>query len=115
MHDGDVSAAVIFDLFGTLTGFESQRDAQAASLADLLGVPVEALTGRLRESYDERARGGLGDIRDQVAMLARQSGSSPSAVELDRASSSFAWPASGPYCNRDREQSRCSLSCGPAG
>jgi putative hydrolase of the HAD superfamily len=85
MHDGYVSAAVIFDLFGTLTGFESQRDAQAASLADLLGVPVEALTGRLRETYDERARGGLGDIRDQVAMLARQSGSSPSAVELDRA------------------------------
>jgi putative hydrolase of the HAD superfamily len=85
MHDGHVSAAVIFDLFGTLTGFESQRDIQAATLAEVLGVPVEALIDQLRETYDERARGGLGDLRDQVATIARRSGSSPSPFVLDQA------------------------------
>jgi len=85
MHDGQVSAAVIFDLFGTLTGFESQRDAQAAILAEMLEVPVEDLIAQLRETYDERARGALGDLRDQVATIARLSGSSPSPGVLDQA------------------------------
>jgi putative hydrolase of the HAD superfamily len=85
MHDGRVSAAVIFDLFGTLTGFETLRDAQAAVLADVLDVPVDELTVQLRETYDERARGVLGDVRDQIVALARQIGSSPSEGVLDRA------------------------------
>ncbi len=85
MHDGQVSAAVIFDLFGTLTGFESLRDNQAATLAEALDVPVEELTVQLRETYDERARGVLGDVRDQIVSLTRQMGSSPSEGTLDRA------------------------------
>jgi putative hydrolase of the HAD superfamily len=85
MHDGHVSAAVIFDLFGTLTGFESQRDAQAAVLAEMLGVPVATLIGELRDTYDERARGVLGDLRDQIATIARRSGSSLEPGVLDRA------------------------------
>jgi hypothetical protein len=40
MHDGQVTAAVIFDLFGTLRGFESLREGLTAILADVLGVPV---------------------------------------------------------------------------
>jgi putative hydrolase of the HAD superfamily len=85
MHDVRVSAAVIFDLFGTLTGFETLRDSQAAVLADVLDVPVDELTVQLRETYDERARGVLGDVRDQVVALTRQIGSSPSEGALDRA------------------------------
>ena len=77
MHDGQVTSAVIFDLFGTLTGFESLREGQTAALADVLGVPVAELTVQLRETYDERARGVLGDVRDQIVTLTRLIGSSP--------------------------------------
>jgi putative hydrolase of the HAD superfamily len=85
MHDGQVTAAVIFDLFGTLTGFESLREGQTAILADVLGVPVAELPVQLRETYDERARGVLGDVRDQIVTLTRGIGSSPSEGALDRA------------------------------
>jgi putative hydrolase of the HAD superfamily len=77
--------AVIFDLFGTLTGFESARGSHAAVLAEVLGVPVEALTEQFRETYDERARGVFGDVREQLVHVAERLGAPPSDAVLERA------------------------------
>jgi putative hydrolase of the HAD superfamily len=85
MHDVHVSSAVVFDLFGTLTGFESALASHAAKLAAALGVSVEELNEQLRETYDARARGMLGDLRHQLATLADRIGKSPSESVLDHA------------------------------
>jgi len=82
---GTLASAVIFDLFGTLTGAESRRDAHVALLAQLFDVPVELLTTGLRETYDARARGLLGDVRNQLHVLVERAGGVTDPEALDRA------------------------------
>jgi putative hydrolase of the HAD superfamily len=80
-----VTTAVVFDLFGTLTGFESERNAHAVILADELGIPVEELTAQMFATYDERARGKSGGVRDQIVTLVERLGGSLSPQALERA------------------------------
>lgn len=85
LHDVAMISTVVFDLFGTLTGAESQRDLYVAILADALGAPVEALANALRSTYDERARGVLGDVRGQIVTLSERVGGSLRPEVIDRA------------------------------
>lgn len=77
-------STIVFDLFGTLTGAETQRARHVALLADVLEVPVEELASELRTSYDERARGVFGDVRQQLIILSQRLGGvrEPDVIDL---------------------------------
>jgi len=85
LHDGLVISAVVFDLFGTLTGSEASRGQQIVELAEVLGAAPDALRDALRETYDERARGSLGDVREQLVALSARAGGSLLPEVIDRA------------------------------
>lgn len=82
--------AVLFDLFNTLVpgGTRDERDNVSRLMAEALDVPPEPLAALVRETFDDRTRGHLGDLRDTVRWLARRLGVTPSdsavaaAVEL---------------------------------
>ena len=80
-----MASAVVFDVFGTLTGFESLREGQIKSVAEALGVPKETFSEALIATYDERARGKAGDIREQMLTLATRAGVHPTAESVDEA------------------------------
>jgi putative hydrolase of the HAD superfamily len=79
-----MTTGIVFDLFGTLTGSEYLRARQVEDLARLLGVVPETMSKELAATYDERARGLFGDVREQIINLAGRIGVTPSneGVEL---------------------------------
>ncbi len=76
---------VIFDLFGTLTGAEPDREQHTVALAKALGVPVDDLRIVLRDSFDGRAKGQYGDLRETLATLCKELGLMVTPHLLDRA------------------------------
>jgi putative hydrolase of the HAD superfamily len=76
---------VIFDLFGTLTGAEVDRDRHTLALAQALGTRADDLRQVLRNSFDGRARGQYGDLRRTLSLLADALGLDVSSQTLDRA------------------------------
>lgn len=81
-------AAVIFDFYGTLTPV-SPREAwttNAARLGAVMGVPPDAMTRALDESFPERISGALGDVRQTMQALAGRLGVRLSEEQLAEAS-----------------------------
>ena len=79
--------AVLFDLYGTLvTGTPAaRRDEATRAVGRVLGVDPEAMAVVVRETYDARARGVMGDLRTTLRALARELGADPDDAALDRA------------------------------
>ena len=71
--------AVLFDLFNTLIpgGGPAERDAVSHAMARDLGVDPEEFARVYVSTYDERARGALGDLAETVGALARRLGAAP--------------------------------------
>ena len=71
--------AVLFDLYGTLVhgGDPARRDEMTREVGRVLGVDPEAMAAVMRESYDERARGVLGDLPETLRELARRLDAEP--------------------------------------
>ncbi len=63
---------VVFDLFGTLTGFEADRDRQTEVPTEVLDVPYLELRDVLRATFDERARGRFGDLQATLQRLCEE-------------------------------------------
>lgn len=84
----DGASAVVFDFFGTLTPVSPDQvwAGNARRLAAALGVPAEALTRALDESFPERITGSLGDVQQTMRVLASRVGGRPSADQLAEAS-----------------------------
>lgn len=83
----DGIAAVVFDLYITLTDFEAERRRPefAIALAGELGVAPEAFLELMRLTFDERASGVMGDIRSTLLELARRLNAEPSDTAVNRA------------------------------
>lgn len=79
--------AVLFDLFNTLVpgGGRDQRDGVAALMAVELGVDPRGLAELIRDTFDARTRGALGDLRETVTWLAAQLRGDPSPDAIDSA------------------------------
>lgn len=86
MNSGRISA-VLFDLFGTLVpgGTSRDRDLVSVAMAGDLGVDPAAFTLAMRETYDPRARGELGDLGATVSTMAARLGARPPAAAIERA------------------------------
>jgi putative hydrolase of the HAD superfamily len=71
--------AVLFDLYGTLVpgGEPGRRDEMTRAVGRVLGVDPEAMAAVMRETYDARARGALGDLPATLRELARRLGAEP--------------------------------------
>lgn len=71
--------AVLFDLYGTLVhgGDPARRDEMTREVGHLLGLDPHAFAVAMRESYDERARGALGDLPQTLRAIARRLGGEP--------------------------------------
>jgi putative hydrolase of the HAD superfamily len=71
--------AVLFDLYGTLVhgGDPARRDEMTREVGRALGVDPEAMAEAMRETYDQRARGLLGDLPSTLRTLARRVGGDP--------------------------------------
>lgn len=71
--------AVVFDLFDTLIpgGAPAEREAVSRAMAADLGVPPDEFASLYRRTYDERARGRLGDLHEAIGALARRLGAEP--------------------------------------
>jgi putative hydrolase of the HAD superfamily len=71
--------AVLFDLYGTLVhgGDPARRDEMTREVGRVLGVDPEAMADAMRETYDQRARGLLGDLPATLRTLARRVGGDP--------------------------------------
>lgn len=72
--------AVLFDLFNTLIpgGAPAERDAVSRAMAADLGVAPDEFVRLYRRTFDERARGRLGDLHEAIRALARLLGADPS-------------------------------------
>jgi putative hydrolase of the HAD superfamily len=77
-------SAVVFDLYETLVpgGGRLVRDAVSAAMAADLGVEPSAFAAQIRASFDERARGLLGDLPSTVEALAARIGGTPSSAAI---------------------------------
>jgi putative hydrolase of the HAD superfamily len=76
---GDLTAgmsAVVFDFYGTLTPVSPPQvwAGNAARLAAVMGVPVDALGRALEETFPDRITGGLGGVRQTMQTLAGRLG-----------------------------------------
>jgi putative hydrolase of the HAD superfamily len=71
--------AVLFDLYGTLVhgGDPARRDEMTREVGRVLGVDPMAMAEAMRATYDERARGRLGDLPATLRTLARRVGGDP--------------------------------------
>lgn len=78
-------SGVIFDLFGTLTRGESNRDRHVEDLARTLGAAPEDFQRLMRETFDQRAKGQLGGLRATLGYLCDELGLRPSEAVLDEA------------------------------
>ncbi|USQ79719.1 HAD-IA family hydrolase [Ornithinimicrobium faecis] len=72
--------AVLFDLFNTLVpgGSKDERDNVSRAMAKTLGVAPEGMATVVRDTFDDRARGNLGDLQETVLSLAQCLGVTPS-------------------------------------
>lgn len=77
--------AVVFDLFVTLTDFDAERRRPEleADLAGALGVDPVAFRSLMRETFEERVTGGLGDTRSTLSALALRLGRGLAPEALD--------------------------------
>jgi putative hydrolase of the HAD superfamily len=71
--------AVLFDLYGTLVhgGDPTLRDEMTREVGRALDVDPDAFAAAMRESYDERARGALGDLPQTLRTIAHRLGGEP--------------------------------------
>lgn len=76
----------LFDLFGTLIpgGTREQRDAVARMVAGDLEVDPEKFAALIRDTFDERTRGLLGDLHSTLKNLAARLGEEPSSAAIER-------------------------------
>lgn len=83
----DVRPVVLFDLFGTLVpgGTREQRDAVAHAVAGELDVPRDTFAQLVRDTFDDRTTGRLGDLESSIRELAARLGAKPSAEALGHA------------------------------
>jgi putative hydrolase of the HAD superfamily len=81
-------SAVLLDLYGTLVpgGDPASRDVLTRDVGRALGVEPEAMAAAMRDSYDARARGALGDLRATLRTLAAGLGGAPDEAALVEAS-----------------------------
>lgn len=79
--------AVLFDLFNTLVpgGTPVERDRVSHAMAGVLGVDPLLLADLIRQSFDDRTRGRLGDLTETVRWLARQLGAHANDDAIDAA------------------------------
>ena len=82
-----LSRTILFDLYGTLVpgGSRQQRDALSFQMAAILAVDPDAFAAIVRETFDARVRGTLGDLPATIGELAQRVGGSPSASQVARA------------------------------
>jgi putative hydrolase of the HAD superfamily len=80
--------AVLFDLYGTLVhgGDPALRDEMTRDVGRLLDVDPDAFAAAMRESYDERARGALGDLPQTLRTIAHRLGGEPTDAAITKAS-----------------------------
>jgi putative hydrolase of the HAD superfamily len=80
-------SAVLLDLYGTLVpgGDPARRDEMTRAVGRALGVDPDAMARLMRETYDARARGALGDLRATLGTLARRLGAEPDEAALTAA------------------------------
>jgi putative hydrolase of the HAD superfamily len=76
--------AVLFDLFITLVpgGTRDERDTVSRVMAEVLDVAPEPLAALVRDTFDDRTRGRLGDLPESVRWLAGSLGATPSVAAL---------------------------------
>ena len=75
--------AILFDLFNTLLpGGDGDRVATNHAIAADLGLDTEKFQALMVETWRERMTGGLGDLRAQLAELARRLGGHPSDAQV---------------------------------
>jgi putative hydrolase of the HAD superfamily len=69
-------SAIVFDFYGTLTPVSPPQvwAGNAARLAAVMGVPVDALGRALEETFPDRITGALGDVRQTIQALAARLG-----------------------------------------
>jgi putative hydrolase of the HAD superfamily len=79
--------AVLFDLYGTLVhgGDPTRRDDMTRQVGRVLDVDPDAFATAMRESYDERARGALGDLPQTLRTIARRVGGGPEDAAIEQA------------------------------
>jgi putative hydrolase of the HAD superfamily len=77
-------SAVVFDLYDTLVpgGERTVRDSVSHAMAADLDVDPVALAQEIRASFDDRARGLLGDLTATITTLARRLGGDPSRAAV---------------------------------
>lgn len=82
-----VGAAVIFDCYGTLTVSATRTARQAAHVlvAEALGVAEDAYAAAMTRTWQERARGKLGDLPQTLRAIARECGVEPDDATLAKA------------------------------
>lgn len=87
MPVGKNPSAIVFDLYDTLVpgGGRDLRDAVSHAMARDLGVDPEAFAEAIRDSFDARCRGALGDLHQTLSHLAEQLGTHPEPAALDTA------------------------------
>jgi len=75
---------VLFDLFNTLIpgGAPAERDAVSHAMARDLGVDPVAFASLYVSTYDQRARGLLGDLHQTIAALAGRLGVQPGEAQV---------------------------------
>ncbi len=88
---GDLLAgrsAVVFDFYGTLTPVSPEQAwaANAARLAEVMGVQAGALTQALDETFADRISGTFGGVRQTIQALAARLGITLTDSQLDDAS-----------------------------
>lgn len=79
--------AVVFDLFNTMVpgGSREERDLVSHRMAQTLRVDPQALADMIRDTFDERTRGQLGNLRQTVLWLANRLGSTPTEAAVSAA------------------------------
>lgn len=83
-----MATAVIFDCYGTLT-VSATREARAAGhelVAAALGVDLDAYAAAMTNTWQERARGRLGDLPQTLRVIANACGVDPDEATLAHAS-----------------------------
>lgn len=75
---------MLFDLFNTLIpgGGPTERDAVSHAMAGDLGLDPVAFARLYNATYDERARGRLGDLHETIRALAKSLGTQPSDEQV---------------------------------
>lgn len=80
--------ALIVDLFSTLVpGGDAEREVVNRTLAEVLGVEVEAFTREFAATSYERFVGAYGDLPSTLRVIARRSGGDPTDEQVQRATS----------------------------